>query len=138
MILWRYPMRRWIRSLFARPTRAARRAPANTNTRLAPLPLADRAVPATNLLLTPNGPHARGIVLFNPTDTTAGRFATGFDAIDLTLGLDGKLYALTAGREVRAFDPATGTPLGTVTLPASPGGTAADYRGIAVNAAGQV
>jgi PKD repeat protein len=228
-------MRRWIRSLFARPTRSPRRAAANT--KLAPLPLEDRVVPAGNLLVSLNGPNAsqvvreytpsgtlvrsidipsngeaffdardlvsgtdgkisvyngtftpklatydgtawtqtpfdgwstvnlnsygglaryqnfvfatdmltggdttdqRGIVKFDLGGGAPTRIATGFDPIDLTLGRDGNLYALTAAHEVRVFDPATGNPVRTLTLPASPGGTAADYRGIAVNAAGQI
>jgi hypothetical protein len=79
----------------------------------------------------PAGP-SNGIIRFNRTDGTAIRFASGTDFTDLTIGLDGKLYALS-GQTLSVFDPYTTALLRTVTLPFGN-----DYRGVAVNSAGDI
>jgi ribosomal protein L35AE/L33A/urease beta subunit len=76
------------------------------------------------------GGMEKGVVRFDLSTGTATRFGSG-DFTDLNLGLDGKLYAL-AGQTVTAFDPVSMAQLGSVTLPSG------DYRGIAVNAAGDI
>ena len=83
----------------------------------------------------------QGIVRF---DTTAGfaatRFADSEEYIDLTIGLDCRLYALRSNsvstQTVDVFDPLTMSPLGSVVL--SLGGPAMDLRGIAVAANGGI
>lgn len=74
-----------------------------------------------------------GIVRFDAGDNySATRFATGTDYIDLTIGLDGVLYALRSNEEtVDRFVPDTMAAMGSVTLEN-------DVRGIAVNAAGTI
>ncbi len=76
------------------------------------------------------GGMEKGVVRFDLSAGTATRFGSG-DFTDLNLGLDGKLYAL-AGQTVTVFDPVSMAQLGSVTLPSG------DYRGIAVNAAGDI
>ena len=84
------------------------------------------------------GDEPSGIVRFSLRDYSAARFADGGDYIDLTLGLDGLLYALypsgsPGGTSVDVFDPASLALLRTVSLPfgLSP-------RGLAVDAAGRI
>lgn len=74
-----------------------------------------------------------GIVRF---DTSNGysttRFGNADGYIDLTIGLDGKLYALSeSGSVVNVFDPQTLQQLGSIRL-------SGDNRGLAVNAAGEL
>src|SRR5262249_43078070 len=76
--------------------------------------------------------QSNGVVRFNLSDGTAARFAQGTDFSDVNVGLDGKVYALS-GQTVSVFDPSSMTLLRTVTLPFGN-----DYRGVAVNAAGDL
>src|SRR5262249_48907663 len=88
-------------------------------------------------MTTANDPpgQSNGVVRFNLSDGTVNRYGQGTDYIDVNIGLDGKLYALggVTGRTVSVFDPYSMALLRTVTLPAGN-----DYRGIAVNAAGDI
>ena len=74
------------------------------------------------------GGEASGIVRFDLINGSATRFASGYSFDDLTLGLNGKLYA---GGSV--FDPATMSLLGT-----TPWMGAGDVRGRAVDVAGNI
>ena len=60
---------------------------------------------------------ASGIIAFDLALGTATRFATSLDPFDLTLGLDGSLWALS-GETAFAYDPTTFTALGSVSLAA--------------------
>jgi VCBS repeat-containing protein len=75
--------------------------------------------------------EAKGVVRFNLVDGTSARFLETEEPQDLTIGKDGRLYLLSANT-VKAYDPVTFALLSTVTLPAG------DFRGIAVNAAGEI
>ncbi|MGF1577918.1 MAG: Ig-like domain repeat protein [Gemmataceae bacterium] len=77
------------------------------------------------------GDTESGIIRFDTTDSSFVRFADGTDYTDLTVGLDGILYALHAGNFLDKFDPMSMTPMGTVTL-------AQNVNGIAVNANGEI
>jgi hypothetical protein len=77
------------------------------------------------------GAMPNGIVRFDTVAGTATRLVSGTDFTDLNIGLDGNLYALS-GSTVYAYDPVSGAPLRKVILPS------ADYRGIAVNAGGDI
>ncbi len=87
------------------------------------------------------GNPEQGIVRF---DTNAGfaavRFAEAEEYIDLTIGLDCRLYALRSNsvstQTVDVFDPITMASLGSVVL--SIGGSPMDLRAIAVAADGEV
>lgn len=77
-----------------------------------------------------------GIVRFDLSNNTSARFADTRQYIDLTMGLDGILYALrddssSSGRTVEAFDPVTMNLLWRTIL-------ANDARGIAVNKNGDI
>ncbi|MFB2881083.1 Calx-beta domain-containing protein [Floridanema aerugineum] len=77
-----------------------------------------------------------GIVRFDLSNNTSARFADTQQYIDLTMGLDGVLYALRddsslSGRTVDGYDPLTMNLLWTTTL-------ANDARGIAVNKNGDI
>ena len=76
--------------------------------------------------------QSNGIIRFNLSDGTATRFGNGTDFTDLNIGLDNKLYALS-GQTLSVFDPYALSLLRTVTLPFGN-----DYRGVAVNAAGDI
>ncbi len=76
---------------------------------------------------------SNGIVRFNITPGTATRFFQGTDFIDVNVGLDGKVYALTSNAVLYSFDPNSMGLLGTLTLPAGH-----DYRGVAVNQTGEI
>jgi hypothetical protein len=71
-----------------------------------------------------------GIVRFNTTDNSAERFAENQNFIDLTIGLDGFLYA-AAGSNISVYDPITFSLVRTF-------GLQAECRGIAVNSAGKI
>lgn len=77
-----------------------------------------------------------GIVNFDTSSSFSGaRFATSEAYTDVTIGLDGVLYALRDDdRTIDKFTPSTMASLGTVTL----GAFGLDIRGIAVNAAGAI
>jgi hypothetical protein len=76
------------------------------------------------------GAMPNGVVRFNLSNGTASRFGN-VDFTDLNIGLDGKLYALN-GSTVYVYDPLSTALLRTVALPP------ADYRGVAVNAGGDI
>ena len=80
----------------------------------------------------------KGIIRFDRTDGTATRFATTLEPIDLNVGLDGKLYALTAPRKVSVYDPSTLALQQTINLPSKINNVTQDYRALAVNAAGEM
>ena len=82
-----------------------------------------------------------GIVRFDVTSGTSELFAGDIAPIDLTIGLNGLLYALhpggsPGGREVEVYDPLTLSYLRTIDLAAIFGHTA--HRSIAVNASGEM
>lgn len=80
------------------------------------------------------GAEAEGIVRFDLVTGSGTRFADTNEYIDLNIGNDGKLYALRVNTGlIDVFDPATMTPLNTVT-PA----VANNIRGVAANAAGKI
>jgi PKD repeat protein len=85
---------------------------------------------ATDMMV--NG-DPRGIVRFNTTDGSVTRFATNLDFIDLNVGLDGKVYGLLSGGAVFVYDPVSMAAIRNFPLQASN-----DYRGLAVNAAGDI
>jgi urease beta subunit len=75
---------------------------------------------------------SNGVVRFNVSSGTASRFDGGSDVTDVSVGLDGKVYALS-GTSVSVFDPSSLALIRSVTLPA---GT--DYRGVAAGATGEI
>jgi hypothetical protein len=83
------------------------------------------------------GATDKGIVRFNRIDGTSTRFAGSTEFIDLTIGLDGKLYGL-AGNSINVYDPVSTVLERTVTLPTLLGGVTQDYRAIAVNNYGDI
>src|SRR5262245_33319911 len=78
------------------------------------------------------GDELKGVVRFDLTGGPAPRFLESEEPIDLTIGKDGKLYLLMPGNILKKYDPNSLALLGTVTLPQQ------DFRGIAVNAQGQI
>ncbi|HLJ96840.1 MAG TPA: hypothetical protein VKU02_26940 [Gemmataceae bacterium] len=85
---------------------------------------------------TPNGGEPNGIVRFNRSDYSAQRFASGLDFGYITMGRDGRLYALAgtgspAGSVLYVLNPLSMAVLWTITLPV-------ETRGIAVDAAGHI
>jgi hypothetical protein len=76
---------------------------------------------------------SNGVVRFTVPGGPATRFAQGTDFIDVNVGLNGKVYALTGTGTVYAFDPVSMALLAQFALPAGH-----DYRGIAANAAGEL
>lgn len=76
--------------------------------------------------------QSNGIVRFDLTTGTATRFANGIDTIDVNVGLDGLVYALS-GQTVRVYDPNTLALVRSATLPFGN-----DYRGVTANAAGEI
>ena len=80
---------------------------------------------------TGQGGGAEGIVRFGPTGTE--RFADTDEFIDLTLGLDNKLYALTAYDDVFVYEPQTMALERAFRLSGFK-----DYRAIAANANGEI
>ncbi len=85
---------------------------------------------ATDMSTAGSG-SSKGIVRFSPEGTS--RFATNEDVVDLTLGLDDRLYALTTTNEVVVYDPETRLLLERLELTG-----AQDYRAIAANARGEI
>jgi hypothetical protein len=78
------------------------------------------------------GAMPNGVVRFNLADGSATRFGN-VDFTDLNIGLDGKLYALSASNStIYVYDPISTALIRKVVLPS------ADYRGIAVNASGDI
>ena len=86
--------------------------------------------------------EAQGIVVFDGADTD--RFATDIDPIDLNLGLDGLLYALSpggspSGRTVSVYDPSTLGKIRDIDLTGNGSiGFGSQRRAIAVNGAGEL
>src|SRR5262245_55770612 len=78
------------------------------------------------------GDELKGVVRFDLTGGPAQRFLENEEPIDLTIGKDNRLYLLMPGNIVKKYDPNSLALLGTVTLPQQ------DFRGIAVNAQGQI
>jgi hypothetical protein len=85
-----------------------------------------------------SGDTPKGIVWFDRFSGAAGRFATTQEFIDLNVGLDGKLYALTAFRQVYVYDAVTFAHQRTVILPTTVNGATEFYRTIAVNEVGDI
>jgi len=82
----------------------------------------------TDMLGSPN----QGIVRFDRSSGTTQRFETAKEFIDITMGLDGWLYALRSNEDtVDTYDPETMELLWTTTL-------ASDVRGLAVNDEGDL
>jgi hypothetical protein len=78
------------------------------------------------------GAMPNGVVRFNLADGSATRFGN-VDFQELNVGLDGKLYALAAtGSTIFVYDPISTALIRKVMLPS------ADYRGVAVNAQGDI
>src|SRR4029453_6627278 len=81
----------------------------------------------------------RGLLRFNLLDNTTTRFASTAEFIDVTVGRNGLVDGLKAtSGAVTVYDPVTLAQVGSVNLPFSPNGTSANYRGLAVNAAGEI
>lgn len=84
--------------------------------------------------------EAMGIVRFSLTDFSATRFATSDGYQDLTVGLNGLLYALpgegTPASSIEVFDPTTLASVRTITFPDDL--FVADVRGIAVDQNGLI
>lgn len=85
--------------------------------------------------------EAQGIIRFDFSSQTFTRFATNIEPIDLTVGFDGRLYALhpggsPGGRFVEVYDPNTLAHLDTISLADIFGHTA--HRSIAVDADGSM
>jgi hypothetical protein len=79
---------------------------------------------------------ASGIVRFDQATNSAARFLDGIEFIDLTMGLDGYLYALTE-TYIYVYHPVTMGRVRRIFLPAVlPAG--ADIRGIAVDQTGRI
>jgi hypothetical protein len=78
------------------------------------------------------GAMPNGVVRFNLANGSANRFGN-VDFTELSIGLDGKLYALSSATStVYVYDPISTALLRTVALPS------ADYRGVAANANGDI
>jgi hypothetical protein len=79
----------------------------------------------------------RGIIRWNLTDGSSERVVDLADYVDLTIGLNGKLYALTPPsgdeQEIHVFDPLALDQFETVSLPAEP-----NFTGIAVDRRGRI
>ncbi len=88
----------------------------------------------------PGSPN--GLIRFDLTTFSAMRFAAGNDYGDLTIGLDGRLYALNnpgggvPAHQIDIFDPITLASLGSITLSAAL--QTADLRGLAVDASSNI
>jgi Domain of unknown function (DUF4347)/Cadherin-like/Putative Ig domain/WD40-like Beta Propeller Repeat len=80
------------------------------------------------------GGAAKGIVRFNLTDGTSTRFASGVseEFRDLTIGLDGNLYALGNYGPVYVYNPVTLAFIKSINL------SFVDHRGIAVDENGDI
>jgi Domain of unknown function (DUF4347)/Cadherin-like/WD40-like Beta Propeller Repeat len=83
---------------------------------------------------TGSGGPAKGIVRFNLIDGTSTRFASGVseEFRDLTIGLDGNLYALGNYGPVYVYDPVTLAFIKLINL------SFVDHRGIAADANGDI
>lgn len=85
----------------------------------------------------------RGIIRFDMSRSTSARYATGYNFIDVTVGKDRNLYALTTGYwsnggfqgaggiVIKQYDPLTMSELSSITI-------ATEVRAIAVNGSGEI
>jgi hypothetical protein len=85
--------------------------------------------------------EVHGILRFNTFTGGSTRFADELETIDLNLGLDGLLYALSpggspGGRDIHVFDPDTLTELAHIDLRDIFGWT--EHRSVAVTAGGEI
>ena len=85
--------------------------------------------------------EARGVVRFDLTNSSATRFATSLEPIDLTVGLNGLLYVLypggsPEGRFIDVFDPVTMSLVDQISLASIFGHTG--HRSIAVDINGDL
>ena len=85
-----------------------------------------------------SGQPPGGVVRVNVDDSSVARIADGFDAINLAVGLDGKLYTLSRGGAingggtlVREYNPISLQFIRSVSLPD-------EHRALAVDAAGNI
>ena len=94
----------------------------------------DHFIFATDMDVSGDG---KGIIRWDLTYKSSERVVSGTDYVDLTIGLNGKLYALTPSgggpQAVHVFDTVTLTSFPTVTLPAGP-----NFTGIAVGKGGAI
>ncbi len=91
----------------------------------------------SNMQLNSSQPPG-GVVRVNVDDSSVARIADGFDAINLAVGLDGKLYTLSRGGAingggtlVREYNPISLQFIRSVSLPD-------EHRALAVDAAGNI
>src|SRR3954467_6069944 len=106
------PMRRWVRSLFARPTRRT-----ITKSRLNLLALEERAVPAVDLLVSVNQGSAQLLQEFSPTGVLVRTVSiptngeSAYESRDLIAGSDGLIHVYngTNAPKLAAYDGATWT-----------------------------
>ena len=76
------------------------------------------------------GPESNGIIRFDMANHSAARYAGGTDFVQLTLGHNGLLYAITGnGNAVRVFDPLTMNLVGAISFPVFITGIAVDAQG---------
>src|SRR5262249_24527503 len=83
-----------------------------------------------------------GIIRWDLTDGSSQRVVSGTDYVDLTIGLNGKLYALTVPvkgefQKLDVFDPFTLAPYTSITLKPKAGADT-NFTGVAVNALEQI
>jgi hypothetical protein len=94
----------------------------------------DQFVFATDMDVSGDG---NGIIRWDLTDNSSQRVVSGTDYADLTIGLDGKLYALQPAtgspQVIDVYDPLTLDKFPSVTLPAGP-----NFTGIAVDKDGRI
>ena len=81
------------------------------------------------------GIATNGIIRFNTSTAAVTRFANGIDFLDLNIGLDRKLYALTTTHRINVYDPITLQFDHEVVFPA---GVVDDIRSIAVDQNGRL
>ncbi len=75
-----------------------------------------------------NGGSDSGVVRFDISTNTAVRFANGLSTTDLSMGLDGKLYAVLSTGNVNVYDPVTLAFIRTITMPVT-GAITVDQNG---------
>lgn len=92
-------------------------------------------------MYTYSGGEGKGLVAFDLSTGEALRFAENIDPIDLTIGLDGMLYALSpggspGGRVISIYDPVTFESVGSIDLTEIFGWT--EHRSLAVDSSGDI
>lgn len=95
----------------------------------------------TTDMSTYSGGEGQGIVAFDTSTGTALRFAEDIDPIDLTIGLNGLLYALSpggtpGGRTISIYDPVTFEYINSIDLTIIFGWT--EHRSLAVDSNGDI